>query len=135
MSKKNINIENQSIDEASKIIDNINDDNLNSSEDNMGNQIVDEISKTSDNQNENELDSSNNGINDQSIDETSKKYVVVHEFKDLEDSDHIYSVNDVYPHEKINDEIKINALSESRITALMTTNNKIGKILIKLVEK
>lgn len=135
MSKKNINIENQTIDDTSKIIDNINDDNLNSSEDNMGNQIVDEITKTSDNQNENELDSSNNGINDQSIDETSKEYVVVHEFKDLEDSDHIYSVKDVYPHEKINDEIKINALSESRITALTTTNNKIGKILIKLVEK
>lgn len=135
MSKKNINIENQTIDDTSKIIDNINDDNLNSSEDNMGNQIVDEISKTSDNQNENELDSSNNGINDQSIDETSKEYVVVHEFKDLEDSGHIYSVNDFYPHEKINKEIKINALSESRITTLMTTNNKIGKILIKLVEK
>ena len=108
MSKKNINVENQSIDETSKIIDNVN---------------------------ENELGSSNNEINDQSIDETSKKYVVVHEFKDLEDSGHIYSVNDFYPHEKINKEIKINALSESRITTLMTTNNKIGKILIKLVEK
>lgn len=77
----------------------------------------------------------NINIENQTIDETSKEYVVVHEFKDLEDSDHIYSVNDVYPHEKINDEIKINALSESRITALTTTNNKIGKILIKLVEK
>ena len=62
----------------------------------------------------------------------TEKYIVVYPFKDLEDSNYVYRVNSKYPHDDIAEDIKENALSESRIKALTTKNNKIGKVLIKL---
>ncbi|GAB3797373.1 hypothetical protein [Virgibacillus kimchii] len=51
-----------------------------------------------------------------------KTYVVIHDFKDLKDNDKIYVKDDVYPHEKVSDD---------RIEELKSSNNKIGKPLIK----
>lgn len=54
-----------------------------------------------------------------------KFLVVYHRWKDLEDNNKTYKKNDVFEHE---------GKSEERIAALSTTNNKIGKILIKEID-
>lgn len=117
MSKKNINVENQSADEITKKDNDV------------------EVSENQLNDLESTISSSNDETNEQSADEITKRYVVVHKFMDLEDSNHIYRINDIYPRENIDEKTKVNALSESRITALMTTNNRIGEILVKLDEE
>ncbi|MFD2046012.1 hypothetical protein ACFSTA_12520 [Ornithinibacillus salinisoli] len=54
----------------------------------------------------------------------SKQYVVIHDFKDLQDNDTIYIKDDIYP----KTETKI---SDDRIKELMSSENKIGKPLIQ----
>ncbi|WP_112181378.1 hypothetical protein [Paraliobacillus zengyii] len=54
-----------------------------------------------------------------------KQYVVIHDFKDLEDRDIIYTKDDIYP-KRTDSEI-----SDKRIQELMSDQNKIGKPLIK----
>lgn len=58
-------------------------------------------------------------------------YKVVYEFKDLHDNEHIYVVNDVYPHEGINE----TDIPRERIKELSTKKNKIGKVLIKEINE
>ena len=62
---------------------------------------------------------------EEELQEEDKKYVVVHEFKDLEDSGRVYQKDDPYPK---NPHLK---LTEERIEELTTKNNKIGKVVIK----
>lgn len=54
-----------------------------------------------------------------------KKYVVLHDFKDLEDNGYVYFKDDFYPR-KENKKV-----TEKRIQELMSDKNKIGKPLIK----
>ena len=139
MSKKNSNVDNQVVDETLKKLDdsNIDTNELENQDNDVDIQVVDETSKKLDDSNidTNELENKDNDVDNKVVDETSKKYLVIHEFRDLEDSNHVYHVNQVYPHEHISDDKKINALSEQRIEALTTVNNKIGEILIKLFEE
>lgn len=58
------------------------------------------------------------------VTESPKKYVVVHDFKDLEDNGAIYFKGDKYPRKSIQ-------VDDERIQELLSTNNKIGKQLIK----
>lgn len=54
-----------------------------------------------------------------------KQYIVIHDFKDLKDNDTIYIKDDIYPR-------RANTVEdEERIQELMSSNNKIGKPLIK----
>lgn len=53
------------------------------------------------------------------------KYVVVRDFKDLQDNDHIYRVGDEYP--------RSGRAKKARIDELSSENNKIGQPLIKEV--
>ena len=63
-----------------------------------------------------------NGI----IEETpQKKYVVIHDFKDLQDGNTIYIKGDIYPAKA--DQI----VEEDRIKELSSTKNKMSKVLIK----
>lgn len=74
-------------------------------------------------------------LNDSNIEDTNpnasseeaakKKYIVVHDFKDLKDNDIIYIKGDTYP--KRSDAI----VSEERIKELSSANNKIGRVLIE----
>ncbi len=58
-----------------------------------------------------------------------EKYIVVYKkFKDLEDNNFIYKIGDVYPREGLEP-------SKKRIKELSTEKNKIGKILIKKIDK
>lgn len=57
--------------------------------------------------------------------DTQKKYVVVHDFKDLKDNNHIYIKGDPYPRES-NQKV-----SAARIKELSSTKNKMKKVLIK----
>ncbi len=59
-----------------------------------------------------------------------EKYIVVHNFKDLEDNEHLYLVsrNDIYPREGLKP-------TKARIKELTSEKNKIGKILIKKIDK
>lgn len=59
------------------------------------------------------------------LEETQQKYVVVHDFKDLKDNNHIYIKGDPYPRES-NQKV-----SAERIKELSSTNNKMKKVLIK----
>ncbi|WP_373738533.1 hypothetical protein [Jeotgalibaca porci] len=52
-------------------------------------------------------------------------YIVVHAFKDLEDKKKLYQVGDVYP------KPKNKKVSEERLKALSTKENKAGKVLIE----
>lgn len=54
-----------------------------------------------------------------------KKYVVVHDFKDLRDRNTIYIKGDIYPRQA--DAV----VEEDRINELASTKNNIGKVLIK----
>lgn len=56
---------------------------------------------------------------------TQKKYVVIHDFKDLKDNNIIYIKGDIYP--KREDAI----VDEARVKELMSIENKIGKAVIK----
>ena len=56
---------------------------------------------------------------------TRKKYVVIHDFKDLKDNNTIYIKGDIYPRRA---DAKVD---DDRIKELSSTNNKIGKVLIK----
>lgn len=56
---------------------------------------------------------------------TRKKYVVIHDFKDLKDNNTIYIKGDIYPRRA---DAKVD---DDRIRELSSTNNKIGKVLIK----
>lgn len=56
------------------------------------------------------------------------KYIVVERFKDLQDKDRIYEVGDKFPATK-------RKVSDERIAELSSTDNKIGKVLIKAVEE
>lgn len=51
-------------------------------------------------------------------------FKVIHKFKDLEDNNHIYSDNDIYPYD-------LKDVSFERIKELASKNNKIGTNLIK----
>lgn len=57
--------------------------------------------------------------------EEIRKYEVIYDFKDLKDNGYVYIVGDIYPREE-NDNV-----TEGRIKELMSTENKIGKQLIK----
>ena len=54
----------------------------------------------------------------------SKKYVVLYDFKDLEDNSYVYFKDDPFPR-------KGKTVDDERIQELSTTNNKRNKILIK----
>ncbi|MDE6141650.1 MAG: hypothetical protein K2G03_03510, partial [Bacilli bacterium] len=59
-----------------------------------------------------------------------EKYIVCYpQFRDAEDK-HVYSINEDYPHK----DRDINTISKKRIESLMSTNNKIGKQLIRVKE-
>lgn len=59
-----------------------------------------------------------------------EKYIVIHDFKDLEDNEYVYLVSkkDMYPREGFKP-------TKARIKELTSTKNKIGKILIKKIEE
>ena len=57
--------------------------------------------------------------------EPQKKYLVVHDFKDLKDGNTIYIKGDIYPRRA--DAV----VEEDRIKELSSTKNNIGKVLIK----
>ena len=60
------------------------------------------------------------------IEETpQKKYVVVHDFKDLQDGNTIYIKGDIYPAKA--DQI----VDEDRIKELSSTKNQMGRVLIQ----
>ena len=52
-------------------------------------------------------------------------YVVIHDFKDLQDNNTVYIAGDIYPRRAESDP------DEERIQELLSSNNKIGKPLIK----
>ncbi|MEM5598409.1 hypothetical protein AAHB53_22620 [Niallia circulans] len=54
-----------------------------------------------------------------------KKYVVVHDFKDLKDNDRIYIKDDPYPAEGAKNP------TAARIKELSSTKNKMNRVLIK----
>lgn len=54
------------------------------------------------------------------------KYIVVKDFTDLQDDNHIYHANDKYPRK--------GKPTKKRIEELLTTANKRGEILIEAVE-
>ena len=56
-------------------------------------------------------------------------YVVLRDFKDLEDKGFIYIKDDLYPRKSNT------SVTKERVKQLSTTNNKIGKILIKKKEQ
>ena len=56
------------------------------------------------------------------------KYIVIERFKDLQDKDRVYEVGDKFPATK-------RKVSDERIAELSSTDNKIGKVLIKAVEE
>ena len=51
-------------------------------------------------------------------------FKVIKEFRDLQDNDYIYEVNDIYPHDN-------REVSAERIEELAGKKNKIGKSLIQ----
>ena len=53
------------------------------------------------------------------------KYQVIHIFRDLQDSFHVYNVGDTYPRK--------GRLVKARVEELASSNNKIGVPLIKEV--
>ena len=56
-------------------------------------------------------------------------YRVVHIFYDMEDKNkHVYMVNDIFPHDG-------RKISKKRLEELSSTKNKIGEVLIELVDK
>ena len=57
--------------------------------------------------------------------EPKKKYVVVHDFKDLKDNNIIYIKGDIYPRRA--DSI----IDEERVKELSSTKNKMNRVLIK----
>ncbi|MBQ9607861.1 MAG: hypothetical protein IJV15_00280 [Lachnospiraceae bacterium] len=59
-------------------------------------------------------------------------YKVVYKFKDLEDNNHIYKVNDTYPREDAEKDGYIP--DKKRVKELMSKKNKIGEILIQPIE-
>ncbi|MGP9039818.1 hypothetical protein [Cytobacillus kochii] len=87
--------------------------------------------KTQDNTVEEVIEPTHEEINnDTEIIETpveivEKKYVVVHDFKDLRDNNIIYFKGDIYPRRADS------VIDEERIKELSSTNNKMKKILIK----
>lgn len=52
-------------------------------------------------------------------------YVVIHDFKDLQDNNTVYIEGDIYPRRAESDP------DEERIQELLSSNNKIGKALIR----
>lgn len=57
-----------------------------------------------------------------------EKYEVIHNFKDLEDNEHIYiKGKDIYPREGLEP-------SKKRIKELSSNKNKIGEVLIQKIE-
>lgn len=54
-------------------------------------------------------------------------YVVIKDFKDLQDNDHIYRANDPFPREGV-------AVSKERIQELSSEDNKRKEVLIEAVE-
>lgn len=54
-------------------------------------------------------------------------YKVIYPFKDLEDNNYIYAVNDKFPYDD-------KEISKKRIKELSSTKNKIGKRLIEEIE-
>ncbi|WP_409297754.1 hypothetical protein V1498_06845 [Peribacillus sp. SCS-26] len=57
------------------------------------------------------------------------KYEVIHDFKDLQDKNKVYAVGDTYPN-PANKKV-----SKERIKELSSSNNKIGKPLIKEIRE
>lgn len=54
-----------------------------------------------------------------------KQYLVIRDFKDLQDKGYVYIKDDLYPRKENKD------VTEERIKELMSNKNKIGKPLIK----
>lgn len=54
-------------------------------------------------------------------------YKVIYPFKDLEDNNHIYKIDDKFPFDD-------KEISKKRIKELSSTKNKIGKRLIEEIE-
>lgn len=67
--------------------------------------------------------------NEEELSEPSKKYVVIHDFKDLNDKNIIYINGDTYPRRA--DAV----IDEKRIKELTSSKNKIGKPLIKEISE
>ncbi|MFJ7932315.1 hypothetical protein [Peribacillus sp. NPDC096448] len=67
--------------------------------------------------------------NEQELSEAPKKYVVIHDFKDLNDKNIIYINGDIYPRRA--DAV----IDEERIKELSSSKNKIGKPLIKEISE
>lgn len=61
---------------------------------------------------------------DNQVAEELKKYVVLHDFKDLEDKGAVYFKGDTYPRKGLH-------VDDERIQELSSDENKIGKQLIK----
>lgn len=59
------------------------------------------------------------------VEEKPKEYVVVVDFKDLEDRNYVYHKGDPYPHPKAKKP------TPERIKSLSTTKNKKNKVLIR----
>ena len=55
-------------------------------------------------------------------------YKVIHYFTDLQDNNHPYQVGDKFPRQGA-------VVSEDRLKALSSKNNKLGKVLIELVSE
>ncbi|MFD2628784.1 hypothetical protein [Oceanobacillus kapialis] len=72
---------------------------------------------------------SNTAVEEENIetkeDPTPKRYVVVHDFKDLEDNGFVYFKGDPFPRKENKD------VEEERIHELASTKNKQNKVLIK----
>lgn len=67
--------------------------------------------------------------NEEELSEPPKKYVVIHDFKDLNDKNIIYINGDTYPRRA--DAV----IDEERIKELTSSKNKIGKPLIKEISE
>lgn len=67
--------------------------------------------------------------NEEELSEPQKKYVVIHDFKDLNDKNIIYINGDIYPRRA--DAV----IDEERIKELTSSKNKIGKPLIKEISE
>lgn len=67
--------------------------------------------------------------NEEELSKPQKKYVVIHDFKDLNDKNIIYINGDIYPRRA--DAV----IDEERIKELSSAENKIGRPLIKEINE
>lgn len=135
-SSENPNIDNQELSNIENDTVDISNGEIDSDTTKLNNSNIEES-----NMNDKEMDiekSSKENSNDDSIEEKLEveenaevSYTVVHSFRDLEDKSsenpngYIYRINDLFPREGF-------LVKEKRIQELMSTNNKIGKVLIEV---